>query len=117
MVHNVGDVVWSFISPLEPPKKCKVLDIQTIINNVGNSQKVYILRHKKHDFDMKPHYVFSNKIEAEIHWAICFQQAYENTVNNLKMLDSHDYDKSKLLADRILRRYSDTYPELLVKYL
>lgn len=101
-----------------PPKPCVVIDIKMTLDTLGGIiQSLYILRYGREDFEMYGNHIYNTQVEAEVHWAICFQQAYEAALENPVLLHTHDYEDPYNRSIDILARYNDECPEILLKYI
>ena len=83
----------------------------------GIIQSLYILRYGREDFEMYEKHIYNTQAEAEVHWAICFQHAYESALENPVLLHTHDYEEPYKRSIEILARYNDECPEILLKYI
>lgn len=85
-MHAISDYVWAVVDPFEPPKKCKVLDIilPTAYSNTTNT--TYILRYKSTDFEVYHLYVYSEKTQAEICWAMEFKSVFDHISKHQKSM-------------------------------
>lgn len=118
MSHKKFDEVWAIVDPLIPPKLCLIIDIKmTLDKATGIIQSVYILRHENNDFDMAGRYVYNNKIEAEIYWAIDMQTMYNDVRNNQPLIDINHFIESYNQSIQILSSYNEECPEVLLKYI
>lgn len=117
MCHRY-DEVWAVVDPMMPPKKCVVIDVKLVLEKLnGFVQSLYILRYEQDDFEMYGEHIYTNQVEAEIHWAICFQQAYQAALDNPIILTMHDYEEPYKQAVELLTRYNEEFPEILLKYI
>jgi hypothetical protein len=112
------DDVWVVVEPFEPPQKCRIIDLKYALDSLGGYvYSTYVLAHNDTEIEMRDEHLYLDKDEADIHWAVCFSQAYENVEKHKIFAVGYDYESVKNHANAILRKYATEKPELLMKYL
>lgn len=95
----------------DSPKKTKILNVSTH-NNIS-----YLVQYRNREFEVRNENVYPTQIDAEIYWSILIKQEYEQTllINDFFLTD--EFEIAHLKALKLLNKYSNESPDILLKYL
>jgi len=115
-MYQVGDTVWAIIHFADNPKEVIINDIYMRDSNTIYEIPTYIVQYKNRTFDIINQDVYPTQMDAEIYWALLIKQDYEYTKKNRDLFATDDYDLANAKADKIIQKYADQAPHLLLKY-
>jgi hypothetical protein len=107
---KLGDtVVWAQINVFDIPKKSILID--------DTHKEYYIVRYTHRIYNIDKKDIYFNKHDAELIWAICMQESYNHTLEFPDVYLTDDYERANDIATKLLSKYAENQPHLLVKYL
>lgn len=116
-MFQIGDTAWAIINHFDRPKKVEIINVYAAINNSSGIIKEYGVQYKQREFTVRNVDIYPTQIDADIYWAICIQQDYDQTLQHPDFYLTDDYERANLIATKILSEYADTVPHILLKYL
>lgn len=116
-MYQIDEIVWANIHPFDSPKEVIIINTSQTHCNVAGTMINYTVRYKNREFEIRNTDIYPDKITAEIFWSILILQDYENTLKYPDLFATDDYEIASLKAKRLLNNYTETDPDLLLKYL
>lgn len=114
-MYQLDENVWVILNMFDIPKECTVVEIHH--RDDDGTLKGYTVQYKHRFFKVYNEDVYPTQIDAEIFWAIIIQQEHYQALNHTKLFLTDDYERAFNLASKILSKYAEECPHILLKYL
>jgi len=116
-MYQIDETIWVVIHPFDTPKETRVINTISSFSNVYGEKRDYLVKYKNREFELREEDVYPDKKTADIFWSIMILQDYENTLKYPDMFLTDEYEIAAKKAKQLLNLYTETDPDLLLKYL
>ena len=115
-MYQIGEEVWAIIHHTDTPKRVIIKDIFLQDPDTQYAIPIYVVTYKNREFNVVNQDVYPTQIDAEIYWALSIKQYIEYTLKNQDLFATDEYEIANKKADKIVQKYANQAPHLLLKY-
>jgi len=115
-MYQINSKVWGIINVFDSPKEVIIEDIFYSDGNTTNTVINYNVKYKNRLFEISNVDIYPTQIDAEIYWAVFIMDDYQQTLKYPDLFLTDEFEIANYKAEKIIKKYAQSYPHLLLKY-